>query len=508
MRQTVGILGTPIDIMDAKDVLDRLEQFIQERRFHQVATANTDFLINALSDPELRFILRNADLVMPDGMPVVWAARLVRNALPQRVTGADVVPELAGLAARKGYRVYMLGATPEVAQRARRKLEEDYPGLQIVGCQSPTICSLIEMDSEPILADIDRTRPDILLVAFGNPKQEKWINLHRDRLSHVPVCIGVGGTFDFIAGKIPRAPEWMQRGGMEWFHRLLQEPRRLWKRYIKDIFQFSHYLLKQCLAVYGGKSCGVGEVFKAEMPDRVILSVVGDFDSGMMSRFQHVANDALDAKKNLILDLQRVTTFDGAMLGTLINLNKRAAYYNRRMVLVSLSPTIQSALKRSQVHDERLIVADTLAEAFGSSKPVGMYWQVRRGEGAALVTVSGASNPIAVQNLEKACMRLLSSGRTVDLDMRGLTYSDSYLIAALYRLDSAARVNGGPPDSGRCLRIAAGPILNECLMRARMHTRLELIVSPEMPPDATEASVDLDEEFPAIEKQSVYAPGA
>src|SRR5215475_10135001 len=110
MRQTVGILGTPIDILDTQEVLGRLEQFIQERRFHQVATANTDFLINAIEDPELRQILRNADLVMPDGMPVVWAARMMRSPLPERVTGADLVPALAARAAQQGYRLYMLGA--------------------------------------------------------------------------------------------------------------------------------------------------------------------------------------------------------------------------------------------------------------------------------------------------------------------------------------------------------------------------------------------------------------
>ena len=181
MRQTVGILGTPIDILNTEEALARMEQFIGERRFHQVATANADFLINALADPELRHILRNADLVVPDGMPVVWAARATRSRLPERVTGADIVPALARMAAKSGYRIFMLGAMPEVAQGAKEKLEAANPGLQIVGCISPKIPSISEMDSESILQEIDRVKPDILLVAFGNPKQEKWIYLHRDR---------------------------------------------------------------------------------------------------------------------------------------------------------------------------------------------------------------------------------------------------------------------------------------------------------------------------------------
>src|SRR5262249_6531765 len=156
--QTVGILGTPVDILDTKAVLERLEQFLAEGRFHQVATANTDFLINALADPEQQHILRNADLVIPDGMPVVWAARRLRSCLPERVTGADLIPELAELSARKGYRIFMLGARLEVARSAKSYLEAQYPGIQIVGCLSPPVASLVEMDSEPILDEITRAR--------------------------------------------------------------------------------------------------------------------------------------------------------------------------------------------------------------------------------------------------------------------------------------------------------------------------------------------------------------
>src|SRR5579871_1024313 len=244
MRQTIGILGIPIDNLDTEATLDRLDQFIQERRFHQVATANVDFLINAMHDRELRQILCNADLVTPDGMPVVWASNLLGSPLPERVTGADLVPKMAALAARKGYRIYMLGARPEVAQRARARLIQDNPTLQIVGCSSPNVSPLLAMDNDTLLNDICEAEPDILLVAFGNPKQEKWIHLHRDRLRNIPVCMGVGGTFDFLAGQTSRAPAWMQRFGMEWLYRLGQEPKRLWRRYCNDLIYFMRFFAR------------------------------------------------------------------------------------------------------------------------------------------------------------------------------------------------------------------------------------------------------------------------
>ncbi|HLK56120.1 MAG TPA: WecB/TagA/CpsF family glycosyltransferase [Chthonomonadaceae bacterium] len=245
MRNIVSILQTPIDRLDMQGVLARIETFLCERGFHQVATANTDYLVNALYDPELREILQAAHLITPDGMPVVWASRLLGNPLSERVTGADLVPQLALLAARKGYRLYLLGAQPEVNTSACDRLRSDYPGLQIVGSAAPPDVPLETMANAPLLADIARTRPDILLVAFGNPKQEKWIYRNRERLQEVPVCIGVGATFDFLAGRTRRAPLWMQRRGLEWLHRLAQEPRRLLKRYHRDFWLFGYHLLRQ-----------------------------------------------------------------------------------------------------------------------------------------------------------------------------------------------------------------------------------------------------------------------
>lgn len=507
MRQTVGILGTPIDILDTQEVLERLEQFIQERRFHQVATANTDFLINALSDPELRHILRNADLVMPDGMPVVWAARLMRSRLPERVTGADIVPVLAAQAARKGYRIYMLGGRPEIARQAKERLERDCPGIQIVGCTSPKVSPLIEMESEPFLADIERTRPDILLVAFGNPKQEKWIHLHRERLKDVPVCIGVGGTFDFLAGKVPRAPGWMQARGLEWIHRLCHEPRRLWRRYMRDVLQFGRYLTKQWWAIRHGRSRGYSDMHVAHVDTCTVISLIGDFNSKCLPRFQSLANASLDMRRHIVLDLQKVTNFDGEALGTLINLTKRAAHCGSEVRLFALPRSIAAALRRSQLHDSLFRISETVAQALANSDPAGLTWRVMRGAYASLVKVAGSTDGASVHCLEETCRRLLTGVNRLDLDLQEVTYADSGLLAMLYRLDKNASADS---NSNARLRIVPGRAVSEAIARDMPACRFNIVAAAEPPADAVEECVEstLPAELTSVETPPIYAQGA
>ncbi len=478
MRHIVGILGTPIDNIGMQATLTRLEQFIGEKRFHQVATANTDFLINALADPELRHVLRGCDLVVPDGMPVVWAAKLMRTPLQERVTGADIVPQLARLAGEKGYRIYMLGARPEIAQRARARMEADHPGIQIVGCVSPPVAPLLEMDSETILDDIARARPDILLVAFGNPKQEKWIHLHRERLAEVPLCIGVGGTFDFMAGQTTRAPLWMQTHGLEWAFRLTHEPGRLWKRYSRDGLQFGRYLLWQWWTLRG-RGRPTTEIFQAQTGDCTVLSVIGSLDRSALPRFRDAVEEALTAGTHILLDLQGVQSLDAEALGTLINLPKRAAYRGRDVRLVAISSHVATALRHSHLADS-LPVAGSIAQAFSNATQAGMITYVRSGADAAVVTANGASEPASVRNLESLCAYLLTAGKRVELDARGLTFADSVLLSALYRLRDIA-VHEGAADR---LRVIPGPILRATLSREKMTDKFVLGDEPTFPADA------------------------
>lgn len=370
MRKTVGILGIPIDDLDMEEVLERIDEFVRSRRFHQVATANTDFLINALADRELQTILRNADLVVPDGMPLVLASRWLRAGLRERVTGADLIPCLAARAAQKGYRLFMLGGMPEVAARAKERLETENPGLRIVGCVSPPFAPIVEMDNEALLAQIEKAKPDILLVAFGNPKQEKWIYMHRDRL-HVPVCIGVGGTFDFIAGATVRAPIWVQRAGLEWLHRLVHNPRRLWKRYLTDILQFSRFIAYQVWVMRRGDSGSMPRLAVARAGECTVVSVRGPLGKRLLDEFQCVADRALNEGAHLILDLQAATMVDSAIVGTLVNLSKRAAYVNCEVRLVGLNGGVRRALRACHMED-LYTVYPTLADALIGNARAGL----------------------------------------------------------------------------------------------------------------------------------------
>ncbi len=284
-RQATGtpriVLGIPIDSLSMEEAIERIFQLVDDHaadgRPRLVCTVNTDFIVNTLRwslwrsrHPELLEVLRGSDLVTADGMPVVWASRLLGPAIRERVTGADLVPRLAREAAVRGKSMYFLGGNPGSAERAARVLTERNPGLKTAGWDSPFVHTegpgLIHAheDDREIVERINASRPDILLIAFGNPKQEIWFNLNRHR-RQVPVSIGVGGTFEFIAGSIRRAPGWMREHGLEWLFRFTQDPSRLWKRYLVDLAKFGllvwpSILLHQCAkkASAGGEGTGPG----------------------------------------------------------------------------------------------------------------------------------------------------------------------------------------------------------------------------------------------------------
>jgi exopolysaccharide biosynthesis WecB/TagA/CpsF family protein len=229
----VEIAGVPVDTVDMPAALSRLRSAIAGGRLVQVSTINLDFMVRAQSDPEVRRIFQRSDLNIADGAPVVWLARLLGARMPGRVAGADLVPALLGESARLGASVFLLGGESGVAVAAAARLHDIYPGLVVAGTYEPPRAAVEDMNNAEILARIKESKADVLLVAFGHPKQEKWIDLHREVLP-VSVAIGVGCVFDLIAGRSRRAPRWMQNAGLEWAYRLASEPRRLVGRYVRD----------------------------------------------------------------------------------------------------------------------------------------------------------------------------------------------------------------------------------------------------------------------------------
>ncbi len=225
------VLGVRLHQLTGHDVTAVLRACIHSGQPHQLVTVNLDFLRIAHRDPEFSRVLNDADVAMADGMPVVWLSRLSKQPLPERIAGVDLVLAAADLAAQERYSLYLLGAGPGVAEEAARSLAARYPGLKIAGTYSPPVGAWTANEDERILDHIRATKPQFLFVALGAPRQDLWIHEHLEQLG-VPICVGVGGTFDILAGRNKRAPVWMQRFGLEWAYRLRSEPRRLWRRYL------------------------------------------------------------------------------------------------------------------------------------------------------------------------------------------------------------------------------------------------------------------------------------
>ncbi|MBI3286526.1 MAG: WecB/TagA/CpsF family glycosyltransferase [Chloroflexi bacterium] len=224
-RKSILILGVRVDNLTQAEALARIETFLQSRRPHQVVTINPEFVVAAQRDGEFAGVLQEADLNLPDGQGVVWAARLLGTPVRERVTGVDTLLGMAELAAHRGYKLFLLGGAPGVAEEASQRLQGTYAGLRVVGTYAGTPAP--EEENE-IVKRIRQAQPDILWVAYWAPQQDLWIHRHLHRLE-VPVAMGVGGALDFIAGRARRAPQWMQRLGLEWLHRLVHQPWR-WRR--------------------------------------------------------------------------------------------------------------------------------------------------------------------------------------------------------------------------------------------------------------------------------------
>lgn len=229
-----SILGVKISAVDTATALKAIEELIRNGLPHMVVTADSSAVVLAQRDHELRTIINSADLVTPDSVGILWAARRFGTPLPERVSGVDIVEHLCERASESGQRVFLLGAMPGVAEAAAEKLKERYPGLPVVGTHHGYFTP---EESDSVVQMIRESKPDILFVAMGIPLQEKWIHRHLDELQ-VPVCIGVGGTFDVISGRTKRAPKWMQKRGLEWIYRLIGNPRKIRKCSTLPIFVF------------------------------------------------------------------------------------------------------------------------------------------------------------------------------------------------------------------------------------------------------------------------------
>lgn len=371
----IGVLGIPVDNLTLKKSADRIfemiDAFREDRRTRQVATVNVDFLVNTYSgnlgeklSEQLLKILRNSDMVTADGMPIVWLSRLLGCGLEERVAGADLTPLLIEQAALKGQSVYFLGGSDNIGAVVSKQLQEKLPALKIAGYSAPIIdinpadAAVEELNDAMLVEEINRCQPDILFVALGNPKQEIWIarNLHR---LEVPVAIGIGGTLEFMSGRVSRAPLWVQDNGLEWIYRILQEPGRLWKRYWQGLFAFAGMTLPLMSAHLWNQFSGKKSVNEAAMQDfcrevhwkQIVISLPAVISQCNSEPLIRRINDATACYEEIRLDCGQTTELDIAGIGSLLKIYSETIRAGKTISFVNVKPAIRRMFELHRIAD-------------------------------------------------------------------------------------------------------------------------------------------------------------
>ena len=245
MRPVIEFMGCRMHPWTMRETVEEITRRIKAGVFTQHVVVNVAKLVNMRKDAALRASVESCDIINIDGMGVVWGARLLGHDVPERVAGVDLFHELLAMSAREGFSVYLLGATEEVVARVAQVVRTRYPDLRIAGFHHGYFWD----DEQAVVNKIKASGADLLFVAITSPKKEKFIAKWRNQLG-VKFVMGVGGTFDVVAGKVRRAPRWMQRIGLEWLFRLLQEPRRLGRRYLVTNGKFLWYILRAKMTGY------------------------------------------------------------------------------------------------------------------------------------------------------------------------------------------------------------------------------------------------------------------
>jgi len=271
----IDILGVKVNKITQKEVIQRVGKWLSQKEQHYIVTPNPEFVMAAQKDEEFKNILNKADIAISDGVGLLWAAKFLslkskqklkvflqfiytqlslifyprycRGVIPERVTGSDLIWKIAKLSEQKNCSIYLLGAGEGVAQKAAEKLKEKYKNLKIAEAELGMKNTEFRIENPELVNRINRRQPEILLVAFGHPKQEKWIARNLNKLENIKVAVGVGGTFDFIAGKAKRAPGILRKLGLEWLWRLFVEPwraKRIWTATFKFPWQVFQYKIK------------------------------------------------------------------------------------------------------------------------------------------------------------------------------------------------------------------------------------------------------------------------
>jgi N-acetylglucosaminyldiphosphoundecaprenol N-acetyl-beta-D-mannosaminyltransferase len=342
------IFGVPFYNVNFDEAVEWVVDRVRSGRPANIVTANLDFVTKAWSDPELQRVLIDADLVIADGFPIVKLSPFFGPRLKSRVTGSDLVPKLAERAEQEGFSVFGLGSADNVAKQALEVLKVRHPELKVAGTYSPPFEPLLEMDHRDILCRLERAKPDILFVALGVPKQDKFISMHV-RGWNVPVSIGVGGSLDFITGKQKRAPALLQNLYLEWFWRLCGNPRRLFSRYLASV-RFLVSASRQMWMIHRMPD-KPDEFQSLDDAAKIRLKASGAVVEGFQKLdSEEVARTFVEtleavASHNIILDIHQVPWLDSLELGALLEVNKRCRAKGKRLILYAPRPKVRRLLE-------------------------------------------------------------------------------------------------------------------------------------------------------------------
>lgn len=457
--QTIALLGIPVDNLSNDETVDHIFSMIDaygnDGIPRQVATVNVDFVVNTLSwrfghirHPELIDILRRADLVTPDGMPIVWLSRLLGCSLKERVTGADLVPRLAKEAEKRQKSLYFLGGRGDVGRQAADLLQQRYPGLKIAGVDSPFVhvdgeaIASAEEEDRPIIDRINRSGADVLLIAFGNPKQEIWFDRNRKHLK-VPVSIGIGGTYEFIIGSVKRAPKWIQKSGFEWIYRITQDPVRLWKRYFVGFFKFG--LMVMPAVLYHHYRHFVNRIFpQKDVPEQspslssqattlssvAVIKFPKRLDAAFLKQSQEKTEPMLRQISSVILDFSQTTFIDSTGMGFLIKLWRKTTKDEKNLYMLGVNTTIIHFFKLNRLWDLfKEKTCENVNEAMRLLKQknvsTSFYFSMESNTDHMLIRLFGRLDAAQMSKLDFKSILDCIGERNCILDLKDLTFVDS-----------------------------------------------------------------------------------
>ena len=476
-QDTIIVLGIPVDNLTMDEAISSIfsmvDDYAADGRARQVSTVNVDFVVNTLSwrlknirHPELLDILRRADLVTADGMPLVWISRLLGVPLKERVTGADLVPRLAEEAAKRQKSLFFLGGKGDVGEKAADVLKSRYSDLKIAGVYSPFVhvegeaIAVAEKEDERIVDEVNRSGADILLLAFGNPKQEVWFDRNRDRLK-VPVSIGIGGTYEFIVGSVSRAPEWMQKTGMEWIYRITQDPKRLIKRYFIGLFKFG-IMVWPAIFYYryrrfryglshrsdqregesgpGREATFTGNMKMIKFPERL--------DASFLEKSRDDLEAQLGSATNVVLAFNQTRFIDSSGLGYITKIWNRDATGGKAVYLIGVGPELVHFFKLNRLWDL------FSKGVFKDVEEVSQQLEERRSFGSSSCAIEhrpdyvslsffGRLDAPEIQRIDPDSMLSDIGSHGCILDLDGLDFIDSSGIGFLIKIQKYISRHGG-----------------------------------------------------------------